>query len=491
MKIIAWSVCFLCFCVEAAAVQSKPVWDSGTVEPRELSASHDRPVPRLRVETSDYSEYTLHYQVLPDAAQVKEAWIEVWDRPVLLYRQRVPADSASGKLVWQDKDIEESPSKLQIALLDPDYKPRYICIDYCNPEDLNQTLPTSELVAGWGPDDDPPYPELQIQAVRVVAGSSGLDTVLSGRYLHRDSRLVVANFDPVHKTYEHLQFLPVEYLDMFHVKASLPPALLRQPGTLAINVMPPMEEHRSHEPVFDGTYKSWMPGTTSSEIAVVVACQQSAVVDRLEPKEVRADQAENKNESTANSDQDAELGTYLRVHGSNFNRDSQVVLGPDPLEGQKMETQFLSSEELRFWIESAKLKASPGDTVTLWVTNQKDSCAISNQTTFRVLPKDEIPVTFPGGEIRSTEPYPIPLMTQSGPREMEAIIRGTNFHPNVTVIAQIDNNSYQPLRTAFISSEELRAWLPQAMWRVHGPSFRFVIKTSGGERAVEIAKPTQ
>jgi hypothetical protein len=74
---------------------------------------------------------------------------------------------------------------------------------------------------------------------------------------------------------------------------------------------------------------------------------------------------------------------------------------------------------------------------------------------------------------------------------MEVIIRGTNFHPNVTVVAKIDNTSYQQLRTTFISSEELRTWLPQAMWRVHSPSFRFVIKTAVSEQAVEIAGPDQ
>jgi hypothetical protein len=492
VKIIVWSVCFLCLCVGAAAVQSKPVWDSGIVQPKEVSATHDRPVPKLRVETSNYFEYTLHYQVLPDAAQVQDAWVEVWDRPVLLFRQRVSPDAAPGKLVWQN-NIEATPKTLQIALLDPDFKPRYICIDDCNPEDLNQTLPTSELVAGWGPDGDPPYPDLQIQAVRVVAGSRGLDTVLSGIYLNRESRLVVAEFDPVNQAYNHLQFLPFEYLDLYHLKVSLPAALLQHPGVLALSVMPPIEDHRIQEPVFDGTYKRWMPGSSPSETAVVVACQDSPRVYRVEPKDVRADLAESQSGNTGNSDQDPyqERGTYLHVHGSNFNGDSQVILGPNPLAGQKIETQFLSPEELRFWVESSKLKGSPGQTVTLWVTNQKDGCAISNQTTFRVLPTDEIPAPLPGGDIRITEPYPIPLMRQSDPHEMEVIIRGTDFRPNVTVIAESDGGSYQRLKTAFISSEELRAWLPQAMWRVHGPSFRFVIKTAVGEQAVEIAEPDQ
>ena len=303
MKIIVWSICFLCFCVGAAA-QSKPLWDSGLVQPEELSAAHDRPVPQFRVETTNYFEYTLHYQVVHDVAHVKEAWIEVWDRPVLLFRQRVSVDAVPGKLVWQN-NAEETPQKLQIALLDPDFKPRYICIDECNPEDLKQTLPTSELVAGSGPDGDPPYPELQFQAVSVVAGSSGLDTILSGIYLNQDSRLVVADFDPVNRTYNHLQFLPFEYLDLLHLKVSLPAALLQHPGVLALSVMPPMEDHRIREPIFDGAYKPWMPGNSPSETAVVVACQEGPRVYRLEPKDVRADLAESQSGNTGNSDQDS------------------------------------------------------------------------------------------------------------------------------------------------------------------------------------------
>jgi hypothetical protein len=66
-------------------------------------------------------------------------------------------------------------------------------------------------------------------------------------------------------------------------------------------------------------------------------------------------------------------------------------------------------------------------------------------------------------------------------QEMELIVRGENFRPNVTVLADTDGGKYQELKTEFISSEKLLAWLPQAMWRVHGLSFRFVIQTVAGE----------
>ena len=74
---------------------------------------------------------------------------------------------------------------------------------------------------------------------------------------------------------------------------------------------------------------------------------------------------------------------------------------------------------------------------------------------------------------------------------MELIVRDENFRPNVTVLADTDGGKHQELKTEFISSEKLLAWLPQAMWRVHGLSFRFVIQTVAGEQAVEIAEPEQ
>jgi hypothetical protein len=95
-----------------------------------------------------------------------------------------------------------------------------------------------------------------------------------------------------------------------------------------------------------------------------------------------------------------------------------------------------------------------------------------------------------GGDILVTEPYPIPLIRQDAPKEMEFIVRGKNFRPNVTVVAGNDGSGVSTnLKTLFVSPEELHAWLPQAMWRVHRLSFRFVVRMKEGERAVEIQAP--
>jgi hypothetical protein len=167
-----------------------------------------------------------------------------------------------------------------------------------------------------------------------------------------------------------------------------------------------------------------------------------------------------------------------------------VILGLNPFDGVNMQTEFLSPQELRFWMETRQFQGSAGETITLWVSNQKQSCALSNPVNFNILPTPGTSAPPLGGEIEITEPYPIPFIKQSGPKAMEFVIRGKNFRPNVTVVASNNNGEvFTSLKTLFVSPEELHAWLPQDMWRVHRLSFRFVVRTKSGEHAVEIQAP--
>ncbi len=226
---------------------------------------------------------------------------------------------------------------------------------------------------------------------------------------------------------------------------------------------------------------------------LIVARPQSPAIDRLEPKGLRADADEFQSASGTEAQQpsyDEQHGVHVRVQGQGFDRDSQVFSGADPFSGQRLPTEFVSPHELRFWLESSKFKGLAGYTAIVWVTNQNESCAISNPVTFNILPAVGTQPPLLGGDILVTEPYPIPLIRQDAPKEMEFIVRGKNFRPNVTVVASNDGGgTFTNLKTLFVSSEELRAWLPQAMWRIHRFSFRFVVRTKKGESAVEIQAP--
>jgi hypothetical protein len=312
---------FLLFSVGISLAQTGK-WNSGEIRP---ASTHNNAVPQLRVQ-QDWTRYTLEYQVT-DPAQTTDAWIEVWDRPLLLLRQQV--SGAGGKMLWED-DTESPPGKLEIALLDPDYKPQYICFDECDPEDLKKIGPTSDLVVGIGPDEDPPYPELQMQSARVLTGSGRFETVLNGLYLNPAIRLLVAEFDPEKRTYNHLQFLPFEFLDLYHLKVMVPSFLMQQPRILVFSVMPPADDGRVQEPVFDGTFRHWLPGASSDYSAsLIVAQPQSPAIDRLEPKELLADADEFQSATGTEAQQSLsdEHGVHVHVHGQGFSRDSQAFVG--------------------------------------------------------------------------------------------------------------------------------------------------------------------
>lgn len=477
---------FLAFSTAIVPAQSAGIWDSGAVRPPGNGA-HPEAVPQLRVQ-QDWTRYTLEYQA-SNPAQIKDAWIEVWDRPLLVFRQQVPG--AGGTMLWEDR-TDSPPSKLDIALLDPDYKPRYICMDNCGPEEFKETQPTSDLVVGVAPDEQPPEAGLEIQSARTLAGFSGLEVILAGFYLTPDTRLLVADFDPTSRAYTHLQFLPFEYVDLQHIKLSIPAFLLLRPRVLVFSVMPPREESNEAEPVFDGTPQGWLPGTNYHSAALIVASPESPIVERLEPSELRADADELRSFNIAGPHPATyqEHGVYMRVHGQGFDRNSHVILGPNPFDGTNFQAEFISPQELRFWIEARQFQGSAGQAVTLWVSNQKQICTLSNPVNFNIIPAAGAPLPVLGGEITITEPYPIPFIKQNGPKAMEFVIRGKNFRPNVTVVAS--NNSggaFTKLKTLFVSPEELHAWLPAGMWRVHGLSFRFVVRTKSGENAVEIQAP--
>lgn len=458
------------------------------------STQSSQPLPKLTVETSKQlaNTYTLKYEIVPASDSVTAAWIEVWDRPKLLLRKSVLV--ASGSMEWNDTS-ERTPENLRVALLDPD-APKWPCIDNnCMPEDLKQVGPSSELVVGVGPDGNQPVPDLQIQVVRVFAGSPGQEVELAGTYFTPGSRVVAAEMTtPEH--YRDLQFATVTYVDMHHLKAWIPADLLLSPRVLPLVVLPAQEDMNMAEPVFDGKHSS----VSLYDASIVVVCKESPQLDRLEPAELPADAADHKIPNTEQVDQDQvsdddrenRQSVVVRLLGSGFTRKSRVVLAPDPLYENKITSTFLSPQELRIRLSSSRLKSSVGWPLPFWVINDEEGCGISESRTFHVLPTDEFPLPGKEGLISITDPYPVPLMEQDSPEEMQLTIKGENFRPNDTVVASVRGNGdseYKNLKTTFIASDELRAWLPREMWRVHRLSFRFVIRTVDGEQAIEAGAP--
>jgi hypothetical protein len=81
-------------------------------------------------------------------------------------------------------------------------------------------------------------------------------------------------------------------------------------------------------------------------------------------------------------------------------------------------------------------------------------------------------------------------MDAYSPQLMELQIIGENFRPNVTAVAYTDHDqsTETKLNTRFVSAQELRADLPRELWRTHRLSYRFVISTQAGDKAVEVVE---
>ena len=77
-------------------------------------------------------------------------------------------------------------------------------------------------------------------------------------------------------------------------------------------------------------------------------------------------------------------------------------------------------------------------------------------------------------------------MSAGGVAAEEVAVIGTNFRPNDSIVARADQGEKIKLATQFISPTELHVSLPRQIWREHRISYRFVIVTSQGERAMEL-----
>jgi hypothetical protein len=186
-----------------------------------------------------------------------------------------------------------------------------------------------------------------------------------------------------------------------------------------------------------------------------------------------------------------QAGATFRILGSGFTNESQVLIsekgGIDF--SSTLKPVFISSNELRVTVRDDQLRTGSSTLdpdFQLWVQDGDDQ-HISDSQTLTLLPTPEFPLAgAKRPSITSVSPYPVPLMDQRSSGAILLKIYGENFKEGDTVIAKNGEPTGEgKLRTEFISSQQLNAWLPQELWRHHQLSFRLVTQTSGGTCAVE------
>jgi hypothetical protein len=400
-----------------------------------------------------YSSSTFVYQ-LSDPKNFSTAQIEVWDRPKLLFRAKVPVRTR-GQIVWTPKEEPaDTPFALWIRVEDPEH-----------PNDSNDSR---VLIGTNGPVEGGPVPELvPYQTLMVQEGAERPVVTAEGKDLDERNVRILLSEQEGPQIWIAREFLPAALTDLRRIGVQIPAGYLSKPTGLRLGAVRVGDESLYHLGTQDGSGPS---------MTVRVMSKDRPVFTAMEP-------------STASAGN--QTGATLRILGSGFTTDSQVLVseggGIDFTSAFK--PTFLSSSELHVTLRDDQLRTGSSSLYAnfqLWVRNGDDQ-HISDPKTLTLLPTPEFP--FAGAKrpsITSVSPYPVPLMDEPSSTGIFLKVYGENFKNGDTLIAQ--NNESQgdgKLRTEFVSPQQLNAWLPREAWRSHRLSFRLMIQASTGTCAAE------
>jgi hypothetical protein len=399
-----------------------------------------------------YESATLAYQ-LSEPKAFSKAQIEVWDRPKLLFRAQVPVQGR-GQIVWKPKEEPaDTPYALWIQVDDPKFR--------------SDGSESSAMVGTTGPVEGGPVPELVTQSIVLEEGEESHTVLLKGKNFSEHNTRILLQEEESPQVWIAREYLPAVLADLEHVSIEIPSGYLLKPTVLnlaAVRVGDESEDVLGRQ-----------AGVGWRSVTVHVMSKDRPVFSSIEPSRVSAGQ---------------EAGAAVRILGSGFTSESQVLVseGGGIDFSSALKPVFISSDELQVTVRDDQLRtgSAPDADFQLWVRNDDEH--ISAPQTLTLMPTPEFPLAgMRRPLIVSVSPYPISLMDQRSSPDLLLKIYGENFNNGDIVIA----NNGEPqagdgkLRTEFISSQQLNAWLPEELWRHHQLSFRLVTQTSRGTCAVE------
>ena len=415
----------------------------------------------------------LRYRIVPSTSGVTAARIEVWDRPDLLAKIPVKV-TKTGEATWADTSTP-TPSQLDFILIEPDV-PRS-CGLHCNDADSEGQ---SITVAG------DVTPSFKSDPVRVRAGSETMSLDLDGRFFTPSTKVLLGEPTPKKDVWKAWEFLATDYVDSNRIRVTIPWSYLASPRKLILWPfnLDEVEAAQGNGLPLNGTEQKTPIGGGTQEV-VYVASDTSPVLARVEPPQLSADASDR-------------AEAKLVLHGSGFTPASVVLVGPDPFEENisrnpplVISPKYLSPEAMEIRLPASQLRFSdraysePGP-IRIWVRNAASGFQISERRDVQILPTLKLPLAPPRATIVAVSPSPLPVMSAAGVAAEEVAVIGTNFRPNDSIVASADQGDKIKLATQFISPTELHVSLPRQLWREHRISYRFVIVTSQGERAMEL-----
>jgi hypothetical protein len=392
---------------------------------------------------------------------VREAWLEVVDRPVLLDRKPIPVQ-ANGAVDWEwDRTglnySEEEEDNLSISLWDPNGETLFCEGTVMYIKQGGEVSPVTVGSRGkFSPDARlAPYEvRVPVKSPSATVPVTGLDlTPETVFHIHSDTGARCKDL-----------FVRAEASDLAHARIIVSGECLRAPGILYLS------------PDNDKMAAAW----------IHVASATSPVLRSVSPSRVPA---------VLPQDQ-----LTLVLRGRGFTRDSRVYAGFLPTSGAwetpqlPLDTEYVSPTELRAHIDPGYGNDPVGERwakLRIWV--------VGNEEKFELSEPRDVEIVRPAGDTRRTStavitsisPYPIPLMNGHSPAELKITIHGTNFVPENKVLADFGRfaPNHRELRMEYVSPTTLRAWIPRQFWRKHQLSYQLVVETTSGERFTRRVKP--
>lgn len=390
---------------------------------------------------------------------VGSAWVEVRDEPLLLDKKSI-AVQGHGQLNWDwDRSKinpnEESEDELTLSIWDPNG-----ATVECEGTVMSEHpggLVSSTVVGGR--EKFTADGIVGTTLVRIAKDEPNPAFDITGLGLGPGTQFYVNDAKGVDcKT----RLMQAQVSDLVHAKINLDPACSRKPGLMSINT-----ENKDNSFDYDRTW-------------VLIASPNSPVLRSISPAKI--------------SIFDPLKSLRFVLHGSGFAQDSSVFIGELPDFVPLMVSQLVSPEVKYVSPTKLVVTMSPGwaldntaatihfqgpPRLRFWVIGKEGGYEVSKPFDVGVDAASE-----PTALITGVSPFPVPLMKEHGPSELKLTIRGEDFRPEnkVHVEAGHYTTGDMDLRTQYVSSHLMYAWLPRQLWRKHKFTYTLVVETNSGER---------